>query len=97
MFISSMCRRLQKIGILFTPDDQYVRCFAHILNLVCQAALAAIRKETAEKDGDVIDNGDEEQEEIEDIDEESDEDNDDDGELEISTAMILKRVSIIYI
>ena len=93
-----MRRRLQKTGILFTPDDQYVQCFAHVLNLVCQAALAAIGKEVNEKDRDIMDNDDEGQDEIEDIDEESDdEDNDDDGELEISTAMILKRVSVIYI
>jgi hypothetical protein len=87
------------MGILFTPDDQYIRCFAHILNLVCQDALAAIRKEVTGKDGDIIDDGDEEQEEIEDINEESndDDDDDDDGEVEISTATILKCVSIIQI
>jgi hypothetical protein len=81
---------------LFTPDDQYVQCFAHVLNLVCQAALTAIRKEVDRKDIDVIDNDDEEQEEIEDIDKESDDD-DNDRELEISTAMILKHVSTVYI
>ena len=95
--MSGMYRRLQKMGISFAPDDQYVRCFAHILNLVCQAALAAIGKEVSRNDGDIVDNSDEEQEEIEDIDEESDDYDDDDGELEISTAMILKRVSIIHI
>lgn len=98
-----MHRRLQKIGISFAPDDQYVRCFAHILNLVCQDALAAIGKEVIEKDGDIMDDGDEEQEEIEDMEEEIDDDDDDDndddddGELDISTATILKRVRIIHV
>ena len=95
-FMSGMCQRLQKMGIPFTPDDQYVWCFAHILNLVCQDALTAIGKEITGKDEDVIDDGSVEQEEIEDIDDESD-NNDDDGELETSTATILKRVSVIHI
>ena len=84
------------MGISFAPDDQYVWCFAYILNLVCQDALTTIGKDVTGKDRDIIDDSSEEQEEIEDIDKES-EDDDNDRELETSTAIILKCVSTIHI
>ncbi|CAG7826857.1 unnamed protein product, partial [Allacma fusca] len=31
-------------GILFSEENNRVRCFAHILNLSCQAALSVIKK-----------------------------------------------------
>ena len=51
-FVQSLSLFLGQLGVRFRPEDNHIRCFAHIANLVVRAALVALDELTGEDDND---------------------------------------------
>jgi hypothetical protein len=46
---------LNEIGITFKPQDQHVRCLAHIINLAAKSALEGLNASGLDVDENIID------------------------------------------
>ncbi|CAG7631472.1 unnamed protein product, partial [Allacma fusca] len=56
--MTELSLRLAQKNQIFIPDDQWVRCFAHILNLACQSSLETLKVTSEDKARRNFDNND---------------------------------------
>ncbi|CAG7832863.1 unnamed protein product, partial [Allacma fusca] len=64
--MTELSLRLAQKNQIFILDDQWVRCFAHILNLAFQSSLETLKVTSEDKAGRNFDNNDSSDDELED-------------------------------